>query len=96
MGYFDPERTKHRFQRSGFSLERDYELRTRGSFPKGAVSTSVLSTCIEAVLVGVSSQTQDIAERTQRWLQEAIDEEEFTTDSPLIAQIGTNKACLTR
>jgi len=42
----------------------------------------VTGSLIDAALVGLSSDTQDIAERTQRWLQEAIDEREFTTDRP--------------
>lgn len=82
MSYFDPKGIKRSYKRSALALERSYELWDPGSFPKGAVSASILSTCIVAALVSFSSETQDIAERTQRWLQEAIDEGEFTTDRP--------------
>ena len=80
MSYFDPQKEKNTLETFSLDFDRSYERGERGEFFKGMVSTSILSTCITSILVGLESETQDLAERTQRWLQEAIDEGECTTD----------------
>lgn len=80
MSYFDPQKGKNTLETFSLDFDRSYERGERGKFFKGMVSTSIFSTCIIGILVGSDSQTQDLAERTQRWLQEAIDEGECTTD----------------
>ncbi|MBL8389353.1 MAG: hypothetical protein JNK17_14160 [Hydrogenophaga sp.] len=80
MSYFDPSKTKSILERVVFQSEQIQSNREPGTFAKGGVSTFSVSTVIRAMLVGLEKQTEDIAERTQRWLQEAIDEGEYTTD----------------
>jgi hypothetical protein len=80
MSYFDPLAIKELLHRKKLLFARSYDAATPGSFTKGAISTFEVTTLVEAILVGLEDQTQDIAERTQRWLQEAIDEGERTTD----------------
>lgn len=80
MSYFDPHKKKNTLETFSLDFDRSYERGERGEFSKGMVSTSILSTCIISILVGLESETQELAERTQRWLQEAIDEGEYTTD----------------
>ena len=80
MSYFDPNKTKSVLQEFTLGYELQKSSRQPGSFAKGMVSTSSLSTLIKASFVGLDGETNDIAERTQRWLQEAIAEGEYTTD----------------
>lgn len=78
MSYFDPAKRKSVLETFLFDYDRTVEARQ--PFVKGAMSESMVSTITMAMLVGLEDQCRDIAERAQRWLQEAIDEGERTTD----------------
>ena len=80
MSNFDPVKTRQILEKKSLAFARSYDLEDTGSFLKGAVSTSRIATIVDSILVGLSNETQDIAERTQRWLQEAIAEGERTAD----------------
>ena len=80
MSNFDPVKTRQILEKKSLAFAGSYDLEDTGSFLKGAVSTSRIATIVDSILVGLSNETQDIAERTQRWLQEAIAEGECTTD----------------
>ena len=80
MSYFDPSKTKSALERVVFPSEEIQGNREAGTFAKGGVSTFSVLTLVKAILVGLTDRNQDIAKRTQRWLQEAIDEGEYTND----------------
>ena len=67
---------------TAIDFDLSYDTADPGTFAKGAVSTFMVSTLIKALLVGLEDQTVYLAERTQRWLQEAIEEGERTHDRP--------------
>jgi hypothetical protein len=80
MSNFDPIKSKRILEKKSLIFARSYDSKDPGTFTKGAVSTFEVSTLLEAILVGLQHETRDIAERTQRWLQEAIAEGERTAD----------------
>ncbi|WP_374406912.1 hypothetical protein [Hydrogenophaga sp.] len=80
MSYFDPQKNRETLITFTLGYEEGKNNRPHGSFAKGSAGASSFSTLVKAILVGLTDRTLDIAERTQRWLQEAIDEGEYTTD----------------
>lgn len=78
MSYFDSIKTKTGLESFTLGFYRSAEQRQ--PFVKGATGISAASTIFVAVLVGLQDKSLDIAERAHRWLQEAIEDGERTTD----------------